>query len=212
MSLRSLIVPASFAALALLGCPAKVASVEITPPKVDLNADNETKTVSATAKDDGGNAIVGEKPVTWKSSDLAVATVDAKGVVKPAGSGKATITATIEEQSASIPVSVLLIKRMQLPSPAMVLVAGQAPEALRVNFMNEKGEPVDVKDPKVSWKMADPTIATVTDAGVVTGVVAGSTLLTAESKDLKAEMTVTVNPAPETPPAPDAPAPVDPKK
>lgn len=193
------------------GCPAKVASVEVAPPKVELKADNESKKLTATAKDKDGAAIEDERPVTWKSADPAVATVDGNGVVKPAGSGQTTITATIEEQSATATVGVTLIKRMQLPSPAMVVVATVASEPLRVNFMNERGELVDVKDPKITWKTADPAIATVSDTGVVTGVAAGSTLLTAEAKELKAEMTVTVNPPPE--PVPVEPPPSeDPKK
>ncbi len=204
------VLPLSLFVVVAAGCPAKVASVEIAPAKVELKSDAETKKLTATAKDKDGVAIEEERPVTWKSADPAVATVDATGTVKPAGSGATTITATIEEQSATASVGVTLIKRMQLPSPAMVVVATVASEALTVNFMNERGEPVDVKDAKVTWKTADPAIATVSDAGVVMGVAAGSTLLTAEAKELKAEMTVTVNPAPE--PVPVETPPEDPKK
>lgn len=204
------VLPLSLFVVVAAGCPAKVATVEVAPAKVELKADSESKKLTATAKDKDGVAIEEERPVTWKSADPAVATVDAAGLVKPAGSGTTTVTATIEEQSASANVSVTLIKRMQLPSPAMVVVATVASEPLTVNFMNERGEPVAVKDAKVTWKTADPAIATVSDTGVVTGVAAGSTLLTAESKELKAEMTVTVNPAPE--PTPVETPPEDPKK
>ena len=185
----------------LTACETKIASIDITPPKVELKADNESKQLSATPKDKDGTAIEDERVAVWKSADPAVATVTATGLLKPAGSGSTTVTATIEEVSASVPVSVVLVKRMQLPSPAMVLVAGVPSEALTVNFMNERGERIEM-DAKVRWKTSDPAIATVTDAGVVTGVVAGSTLLTAEAKELKAEMTVTVNPAPEAVPVP----------
>ena len=191
------------------GCQAKVAAIDIAPQKLEIRSDAESKKLSATPKDKDGAAIEEERPVTWKSGDPAVATVDATGTVKPAGSGNTTITATIEEISANVPVTVVLLKRIQLPSPAMVVIAGVPSESLTVNFMNERGEPIEVKDAKVTWKTNDAAIATVSDTGVVTGVAAGSTLLTAESKELKAEMTVTVNPAPEPVPAPDAP--VDPK-
>jgi uncharacterized protein YjdB len=202
-----LALPLTLVVVVAAGCPAKVASVEVVPPKVELKADSESKKLTATPKDAKGQAIEGDKVVTWKSADPAVATVDSAGMVKPAGSGTTTVTATIDEQSAAATVSVALIKRMQLPSPAMVVVATVPSEPLVVNFMNERGEPVEVKEAKVKWKTADPAIATVSDTGVVTGVAAGSTLLTAEAKELKAEMTVTVNPPPEAPPE----TPEDPK-
>ncbi len=197
----------SVVVVAVAGCPAKVASVEIAPQKVQLKSDTQTTLVAATAKDAEGNAIEGERSITWKSADPAVATVDSTGKIKPAGSGTTTISATIDEQSASIPVTVVLLKRIQLQSPAMVVTAGTPSEPLALNYMNERGEPIVPDAPKVTWKTADPAIATVSDAGVVTGVAAGSTLLTAEVKELKAEMTVTVNPPPEPVPAPPVPAP-----
>lgn len=199
-SLSVAVVVLSLAGL-LAGCETKIATVDITPPKVELKADNESKQLTATPKDKDGVAIEDERVAVWKSADPAVATVTATGLLKPAGSGTTTVTATFEEVSATLPVSVVLVKRMQLPSPAMVLVAGVPAEALTVNFMNERGERIEI-EAKVTWKTSDPAIATVTDAGIVTGIAAGSTLLTAEAKDLKAEMTVTVNPAPEVVPVP----------
>ncbi|MDP2341095.1 MAG: Ig-like domain-containing protein [Deltaproteobacteria bacterium] len=206
------LLPLTAFVVVVAGCPAKVATVEVTPPKVELRADSQSQVLMATPKDAEGMAIEGERPVTWKSGDPAVATVDSGGKVKPAGSGATTITATIEEQSASIPVTVVLLKRIQLQSPAMVIVAGVPSEAIALNFMNERGEVIDANGLKAKWKTADPAIANVNEAGVVTGVAAGSTLLTAEVKDLKAEMTVTVNPPPEPPPPETPPAPEPGKK
>lgn len=200
--MRSLPLSLCFVVVAAAGCPAKVATVEISPPKVELRSDNQTKQLSATAKDLEGNVLEGERVVAWKTADPAVATIDSAGMVKPAGTGTTTVTATIEEQSASIPIAVILLKRIQLQSPAMVVVAGVPSEPLALNFMNERGEPLPPEDRKVRWKTADPAIAVVSDAGVVTGVTAGSTLLTAEVNELKAEMTVTVNPPPEPEPEP----------
>lgn len=208
-----LLLPLSLAVIVVAGCPAKVASVEVSPPKVELRADNQTKQLSATVKDAAGNVLEGERVTTWKSADNAVATVDMTGKVKPAGSGATTITVTIDEQSATVPVSVILLKRIQLQSPAMVIVAGTPSEALVLNFMNERGERIEPEGQKATWKTTDPAIATVTDAGVVTGVAVGSTLLTAQVGELKAEMTLTVNPPPEPVPAvPPEPAPPEPKK
>jgi uncharacterized protein YjdB len=59
--------------------------------------------------------------------------------------------------------------------------------------------------------MENPAVATVSETGVITGVTSGSTTLTVSTKELKAEMTVTVNPAPETAPTDGGAAPEAPK-
>jgi|GEM_PF-1291921 len=193
--------------LAGAACTAKVATVEVAPPKVSFDSDLATKTLSVVLKDDSGTVIEEARPMTFASKDPAVAKVDAAGVVKPMGTGTTTITVTVEEQTAVAGVEVVLLKRIQLQTPALVLVAGTPSEALRLNYMNERGEPLEVdlaKKPawKAEWKTADPAVATVTDAGVVTGIAAGSTTLLAVVGDLKAEMKLTINPLPEPEPAP----------
>jgi uncharacterized protein YjdB len=219
---RSLLLslPVVLASLASAGCKDAVASVEITPAKVSLKSDTQTQQLTATPKNAKDEAITDEHAVTWTSADPAVATVDAAGVVKPAGSGKTTVTAKIEEASATATVDVLLLKAIRLPSIAAVVVVGTPTEPFAVVFTNEKGEPVTPEGDagKVTFTTADAAVATVGPTGIVTGVAAGTTKLTAQAGDLKAEMTITVNPAPEgaaptgepakdgaTPPAPPAP-------
>jgi len=209
---RSGLAVAVLAVTGLAGCPAKVVSLEIAPPKVELRQDTASKKLTVTKKAEDGTAVEDdEKTVTWASADPAIATVDANGTVKPAGSGKTKVTATLDTISASVPVEVLLLKRLQLPAPAMVVTAGVPSEALAVQFLNEKGEPVtpDAKDAVVSWASADAAVATVTPQGVVQGVAAGSTMITATAGELKAEINLTVNPAPA--PVDGAPAPTTPR-
>jgi uncharacterized protein YjdB len=204
---------ASVAVVVLASCQPKVASVEITPPKLLLRSESKTQRLTATPKDEDGNPVEGERPVTWASADPAIAAVDAQGLVKPTGTGKTTITATIEDHSASIEVDVLLVKAIRLPSLAAVVVVGRPSEPFAVVFTNEKGEPItpDASVGGVTWKMENPAVATVSETGVITGVTSGSTTLTVSTKELKAEMTVTVNPAPETAPTDGGAAPEAPK-
>lgn len=176
------------------GCPAKVASIEVTPPKVNLRGENEMKTLVATPKDDEGNALEG-KTVTWSSSDTGIAVVDSTGKVKPAGSGTATITAKVDEASGTAAVTVQLLKGVRLEAPAIVIKVGTPRAPLKVAFTNEKGEVIDAKDQKIDWKTADPNIATVGPDGAIHGVSAGSTSITAKVMGLSADVAVTVNPA-----------------
>lgn len=207
------------AAVMFAGCPAKVATIELAPPAVSFDSDATTKTIVATLKDGDGADIAEERPLTWTSKDPAVATVD-KGVVKPVGSGATEVTVSVEGVTATAKVDVVLLKRIQLQTPAMVLVAGSPAEKLALNFMNERGEPIDAAKAakwKPVWKVADAAVATVDDTGTLTAVAAGSTTLTVTVNEFNTEMKITVNPAPDAAavpgaPAPGAPAPAAPAK
>lgn len=185
----------SLAALSVaVGCPAKVATVDVTPPKVTLRGENEQKALVALPKDEDGEEIEG-KTATWTSSDNGIAVVDSTGKVKPAGSGTATITAKIDETTGTAAVTVQLLKGVRLEAPAIVIKVGAPRPALKVAFSNEKGEMIDVTDQKIEWKTADPNVATVGPDGVINGVNPGSTSVTAKIDGLSADVAVTVNPA-----------------
>lgn len=179
----------------LSACPAKVATVEVTPPQMKIKSEAETKVFTATVKDADGNALT-DKQVQWSSSDPAVATVDAaSGKVKPVGSGKAVITAKVDEATGTGSVEVVLLKGLKLETPAIVIKAGAPNPPLKVGFTNEKGEMIEAPDAKLDWKSADPNIATVGPDGAITGVAAGSTTVSARVDALTADVAVTVTPA-----------------
>lgn len=74
--------------------PAKVARVDVSPSSTTL-ARSETQQLTATPRDERGAPLSG-RAVTWTSSDPAVATVTAAGLVTGVAAGPATITATVE--------------------------------------------------------------------------------------------------------------------
>jgi DNA/RNA endonuclease G (NUC1) len=73
-----------------VNAPAEVVSVSVAPSSATLNV-GQTVTLGATGLDPGGQAVPAN--FTWTSSNTAVATVDALGVVTAAGGGDAVITA-----------------------------------------------------------------------------------------------------------------------
>ena len=187
-------------------CQTKVETVEVAPAKVLFDSDIAMKNLTVILKDADGAILEEPRPMTFTSRDPGIAKVDAVGVVKPIGTGKTVITVTVEEKTTTSNVEVVLLKRIQLQTLALVLEAGTAGEPLRLDYMNERGEVLDVdlvKRPtwKAAWATGDTAVATVTDTGVVTGVAAGTTTLVASVGDLKAEMKLTINPAPEPEPA-----------
>jgi hypothetical protein len=82
-------------ALALAGCDLfgpEPAEVVLSTPRLDFDAVGDTRTLRAEVRDDKGKTLSGER-VTWSTSDPAVATVAADGVVTSVGNGVAQISA-----------------------------------------------------------------------------------------------------------------------
>src|SRR2546429_145730 len=84
----------------------KVKTVTVSPPTATV-ALGQTVQLTATLRDASGNVLTG-RTVTWSSSNLAVATVSASGLVTAgAVASQATITATSEGQSGTATVTVV---------------------------------------------------------------------------------------------------------
>jgi hypothetical protein len=83
--------------------PAPVASVSISPAKIDL-VPGGTEILQAIPKDAGGGTLT-NRMSEWSTSDPSIATV-AAGVVTGVAIGTATITASVEGHTASIEVNV----------------------------------------------------------------------------------------------------------
>jgi alpha-tubulin suppressor-like RCC1 family protein/uncharacterized protein YjdB len=84
---------------------AQVRTITIEPTAVTLGA-GQSSTLTATLKDDFSNVLTG-RIVTWTSSDPAIATVDAKGVVTGVKPGTTTVLAQSGAQIATVTVTVV---------------------------------------------------------------------------------------------------------
>ncbi len=89
-----------------------VASVTVDPAVATLTV-GESQQLTATVKPDGAP----EKAITWKSSDEAVAKVDASGRVTAVAPGKATVTATAGGKTGTCEITV---RAKEEPAPADV--------------------------------------------------------------------------------------------
>ena len=124
------------------------------------------------------------KEVTWESSDAGVAAVSKDGVVTAKKAGKATIVAKAADESgkyASCVVTVTEEKKevtgVTLNKSSLNLGVGGS-EVLSATVL-----PADATNKQVTWLSSTPSIATVSQSGVVTGVKEGTTqisVITAE--------------------------------
>ena len=123
------------------------------------------------------------KKVTWKSSNAAVATVDATGKVTAVKAGEATITVTTEDggKTATCKVTVsnkeVNVTGVTLNKATLTLIAG-ASETLTATVA-----PADATNKKVTWKSSNAAVATVDATGKVTAVKAGEATITVTTDD-----------------------------
>jgi uncharacterized protein YjdB len=129
---------------------------------------------------DVNSATLTGRPVAWASSNTAVATVDGTGLITSVAVGSTSISATSEGKTGALTWRVLAPVATVTASTLgdSVLVGGtlQATATLR-----DAGSNV-LTGRSVTWASSDPTRATVSAAGLITGVAVGTTNITATSE------------------------------
>ena len=126
------------------------------------------------------------KYVTWKSSNPAVATVDANGKVTAKSLGMADITVTTKDGGYTATCRVGVVRRpggnvsvtgVTLNKTTLKLGKG-ASETLTATVA-----PTNATNKNVTWTSSDPAVATVDASGKVTGVAKGTATITVTTEN-----------------------------
>jgi uncharacterized protein YjdB len=181
--------------------PPPVASVTVEPAEGSVHV-AWTLQLTATLRDAAGNILTG-RTVTWSSDNTSLATVSSDGLVTGvAAGGPVTITATSEGVSGTAAITVTLapVETVEVtPATSTVQVGGT--RQLTATLRDANGNVLTGR--AVSWSSSDAAIATVSQSGLVTGVVVGGPVTitaSSEGKSGTAEVTVT-SPTPPPPPS-----------
>ena len=167
-----------------------VTAVNVSPETLEFSALGDTLRLGAEPVDANGH-LVEEAVVTWSSGDVAVATVDASGLVRSAGNGEAVVTVTADAVSGTAEVTVA-----QVVSAVKV-----SPEALEFSALGDTlrlgAEPVDanghlVEGAEVTWASGDVAVATVDASGLVRSAGNGEVGVTATADAVSGTAEVTV--------------------
>lgn len=146
-------------------------------PIGDPLEDGDAVPVIATLTDSLGNILTG-RTITWTSRDVAVARVDAGGVVRPTpfiggGPQSTWIVAALGALSDSVEVSVLptTIASVTIAPGAPYLAPGWTKQLRGVALT---GAGVPLEDVDVTWEALDPAIVTVSASGQADAQAVGS--------------------------------------
>ena len=157
--------------------PAKLLSISVSPsnPSIALGT---TEQFTATGNfDDGSTQQL--TSVTWSSSDVNVATINASGLATSTGTGPATITATSGSVSGSASLTVTsaaLVSIVVTPNPASMAIGTTQQFTATGTFSDNSTQDVTAS---VLWSSSSPTVATINNQGVASSVAIGTTTITA---------------------------------
>ncbi|UNP88217.1 Ig-like domain-containing protein [Aeromonas encheleia] len=178
--------------LEVTGATLNAGGLTITVPPLTLAA-GLTGQLAANGSYSDGSSVNVTTSVSWTSSDPAVATVDASGLVTGVTPGTATITGTLDGQSATLSVTVtnatLNVGGLTITVPPMTLAVGLTGQ-LAASGTYSDGTSADVTA-NVQWS-SDPAIATVSLTGLVTAVAPGTATITGILDGQSATLSVTV--------------------
>ena len=169
--------------------PPRATTLTVTPATLQFVALGATEQLTAEVRDQNGNAMAGAA-VSWASGAGGVAAVNASGLVTAAGNGTATITATSGSASGSAAVTVEQeVSAVTVTPVADMLVVG---DTLRLTAEAADANGHAVAGADVAWASQDTLVAVVDSAGLVTGVAAGETEVSATAAGVTGRAVLTV--------------------
>ena len=154
-----------------------VASVAVTTPLVTVTAGAHVPLISQTL-DAIGNLLTG-RTVVWASANTSVATVNASGVITGVAAGTTTVTGTVEGQTVSVTVTVtpVPVGSVSINQANANICVGQT-TSLTATVRDGGGNVLT--DRPVTWLSSQPLLASVSASGVVSGLLNGTTDITAQ--------------------------------
>ncbi len=168
-----------------------VASVVVSPASATVPV-GQTLQLTGTPEDANGNPLSG-RTISWSSGSSAVAAVNGNGLVTGVAAGATTITATSEGTSGTAAVTVASVPVASVTvSPATVSLQPGQTQQLTATPKDASGNALSGR--MVTWASGNTAVATVSGSGLVSGVAAGSTTITATSEGKSGGASVTVTP------------------
>lgn len=168
---------------------AVLARVACTGTAVLLDALGATQQLSAAALFATGDTINGV-PIQWTSQNVAIAIVNAAGVVQAVTEGETTVQCSAGGQTDARAIRVAATASAVTVVPAQVTVDRGSTQPLAAEVRDRLGNLLAGR--AVTWTSSAPGVASVDAAGMVTGLAAGTARIDATSGSATGSATITV--------------------
>ena len=153
-----------------------------------------TSHLAATASLADGTAQDVTSNATWQSSNAAVATVSAAGVLTALLPGTARITATYQGKVGSFGVMVpMTVASLAVSGPTSLTALGSASQSTATVSLD--GGSTQNVTTEAGWQTSNAAVATVSTSGLITAVSAGAVTITATYQGHTSSMTVSIAPS-----------------
>ncbi|MBQ4862768.1 Ig-like domain-containing protein [Pseudoalteromonas sp. MMG013] len=124
-----------------------------------------------------------DQNVFWSSSNIAVANVNSLGLVTAHSEGSAIISVTTND-GAFTAQSNIIVPKVTIPVTGVSLNTNDATLAINDTFsMQATISPSNASNKSVTWSTSDPSVASISNDGLVTANKAGSAILTVTTND-----------------------------
>lgn len=170
-----------------------VASLNVTPSPVLLDAIGATASLQFAALDAHGNPVQG-RTAAWATTDAAVVSVTDAGQIAAVSSGTARVTATVDGVTGETEVMVQqLPTSIVLDPPNAQLGAVGATVQFQAVARDRLGSPVTVAAQDFAWSSSNPQAVSVSASGLATAQAVGVALIRAALGDITGQAQVTVS-------------------
>jgi uncharacterized protein YjdB len=169
--------------------PIPVARVQVTPPALSL-AEGESRALTAIALDASGRVLEGRN-IVWLSRDPAIVEVDATGRLIAKRSGSVVVSATVEDQTADVTVTITRrpVATISVSPTGVVLQVGTTRQ-LTATLHDASGN--SLTDRAVVWTTDSPMVVEVNGTGRLSATGPGYATIVATSEGKTFGVGVTV--------------------
>ena len=130
-------------------------------------------------------------PITWTSTDTEVATILDNGIATGRKPGTTTLIATTDGYSARVQLSVTDPNQPRIAlKPSTVTIPIGKTKQLKAFALDAPKQPIE--NSRLQWLSRNPSVAKVTESGIVRGLTPGKTTIVARAEEGSADATITV--------------------
>lgn len=166
-----------------------ISTIQVTPNPVAIQQ-AQTAQLQVAVLNSAGQLVTGI-PVTFTSSDAAIATVSNTGLITAGHSGSVNVQVKAADLRTTVPVTVSAVPNQVVVTPNPGLVKQTETLQLTAVVNDLSGQPV--VNPPLTWSSSNPLLATVSTTGLVDPVgPAGQVNITVTSGTLSATVPVAI--------------------